>query len=548
MRTPTRPRAHLLVGFTVLLCVTLLAAACGGSDDSADSNDTADPTAPPQDITDVQTGGKLVIGLDSETDGYNPATNRFAHSGHMVASAVFDTLATIDANGDAVPYLAESIEPNDDFTEWTVTLPEGVEFHDGSPLTADAVAEVWQFHQTGLVTSSGIVDVTEIEAVDDLTVVFRTARPWASFPFILTTQVGYVMAPSMLSDPDSGSRPVGTGPFQLESWDRGTSWNGVRFDKYWQTDENDVQLPYVDEIEFHFITDPTARQEALEAGDIDLMHTLTPESIIELRDSDFELIEWDRGEEDIISLQTDVPPFDNVHARKALAYATDQQRFIDEIQNGVYLPANGPMAPGQLGFLEETGYPEYDPEKASEELALYKEDTGQDLTFVYKGSDDVANLEAQQYLVDMWSEVGITATIEAMAQADIIFNAVTGQYEAIDWRNWGQTDPDPDYLWWHSSSVRPLAEGISVNVSHFADDEIDAALETGRGTLDEETRDEAYQVIGTRFAEEVPYILLGRVVWMMAGADNVHNWQSGAGNGTISTLGSKNWLAQTWLS
>jgi peptide/nickel transport system substrate-binding protein len=228
MRTSSStPRSVQAAGLALLTVLALVVAACGGSDDNTDS---AQPTAPPADIENVQTGGRLVVGLDSETDGYNPTTNRFAHSGHTVASAIYDTLATIDADGEAVPYLAESIEPNDDFTEWTVTLPEGIEFHDGSPLTAAAIVEVWEFHQTGLVTSSSLTDLTEIEAVDDLTVVFHTARPWASFPFLLTTQVGYVMAPSMLTEPDSGSLPVGTGPFKLDSWDRGTSWTGVRFD------------------------------------------------------------------------------------------------------------------------------------------------------------------------------------------------------------------------------------------------------------------------------------------------------------------------------
>ncbi len=85
-------------------------------------------------------------------------------------------------------------------------------------------------------------------------------------------------------------------------------------------------------------------------------------------------------------------------------------------------------------------------------------------------------------------------------------------------------------------------------MAHFADPEIDQALEEARGSTDEEKRDAAYQVVGRRFAEEVPYILLGRVVWVMAGAENVHNWQRGAGNGTISTLGSKNWLAEIWLT
>jgi peptide/nickel transport system substrate-binding protein len=547
MLNATRPHRSRALAIVLAAVVALVAAGCG-SDDGGD--ETADTSPVTQDITDVQTGGKLVIGIDAESDGYNPTTKRFAHSGHMVASAVFDTLATIDEKGDAVPYLAESIEPNADFTEWTVTLRPDVVFHDDTPLTAQAVAEVFNFHKNdSLVTSSSLIDVDSIEAVDDLTVLFKLRQPWASFPFILTTQVGYVMAPSMLTDPESGAMPVGTGPFKFESWDRQVAWDGTRWDKYWQKDDNGVQLPYTDEIEFRIYPDPSARQEALESGDVDLIHTVTPASIVSLRESGFEVVEWNRGEEDIVALQTEVPPFDNVHARRALAYATDQAKFLEEVQQGVYLEANGPMAPGQLGFVEDTGYPTYDPDKAREELALYTADTGQQtLTFAYNGSDDVANLTAQQYLVDMWAEVGIVANIQAMTQADVIFNAVTGQYEATDWRNWGQTDPDADYQWWHSSSNRPLEEGISLNIAHFSDDEIEAALEEARGSTDESTRDDAYQVLGRRFAEDVPYIILGRVVWAMAAADNVHNWQIGSESGTISTLGSKSWIASIWLS
>ncbi|MDZ7733963.1 MAG: ABC transporter substrate-binding protein [Acidimicrobiia bacterium] len=493
--TATHPPIRRLLA--VLGALALLAGACGGSDDSDDASTPAsdgDGTDAPSPVT----GGEVVIGLDAESDGYNPATNRFAHAGHTVASAVYDPLAAYNDEGVAVPYLAESIEPNDSFDEWTITLPEGVEYHNGEPVTAEAVVEVLEAHQEGLVTSSTITDISGFEVVDPLTFRVTTARPWANFPSVLTTQVGYVMAPSMLTDPDSAANPVGTGPFRFESWEQGESWTGVRFDDYWQTDEEGNQLPYLEEIEFRFIPDPQARQQALENGDVDLIHTRNPNAILELRDSDFQMVEWDRGEEDLISLNTEQPPFDNEHARRALAHATDQEAFIRDVLDDVYVEANGPFALGQAGHLEDTGYPEYDPELAEEALAQYTAETGQDtLSFTYTGSDDVFNLESQRYLADMWAEVGIQAEVEAIPQSEVIFRAVTGQYEAIDWRNWGQPEPDADFPWWHSSSVRPPEEGISVNIARFADDEVDEALETARGTVNEEVADEAYQTVNS---------------------------------------------------
>jgi peptide/nickel transport system substrate-binding protein len=542
------PPARLLALLAALL---LVASSCGGGSD----DDESAPDAP-DDATDEApvTGGKVVIGLDAESDGYNPVTNRFAHAGHTVASAIYDPLAAFNEEGVAVPYFAEEITPNDDFTEWTITLPEGVTYHNDEPVTAESVVEVFEAHQEGLVTSSTMFDVEGFEAVDDLTFVVTTSRPWASFPNLLTTQAGYVMAPSMLTDPDSAANPVGTGPFEFESWDRGTSFSAARNPDYWQTDEDGTQLPYLEEIEFRFIPDPGVRQQELEAGEVNLIHTINPESILELRESDFELVEWDRGEEDLISLNNTIPPFDNEHARRALAYATDQERFLSEVQKDVYVEANGPFAPGQAGFLEDSGYPSYDPSRAEEELEAYRADTGEEtLRFVYTGSDDVENLEAQNFLVDMWAEVGIEAEIKAIAQSDVIFSAVTGgegaedPYQAIDWRNWGQPAPDTDFPWWHSSASRPLAEGISINIAHYTDPEVDAALEQARGTLNEEVSDEAYRVVNQKFGEAVPYIFLGRVVWVLAASPDVHGWESTGRDGTMGTIGAKPWIADLWV-
>jgi ABC-type transport system substrate-binding protein len=543
-----RYRAPWLAGFAVVL--SLLAAACGAGDDetSTADDDTADATTPADEAPEPHAGGKLVYGIDAESDGYNPVTNRWAQSGHTVASAVYDPLATIDEQGQAVPYLAESIEPNDDFTEWTVTLREGVVFHNGDPLTADAVAEVFEAHRGGLVTASYLQPVTDIEVVDDLTLVFTVDAPWVTFPYALASQIGYVMHPAMLTDPDSAAEPVGTGPFVFEAWDRGRSWSGARNDDYWRTDDDGTPLPYLDRIEFVVYEDGIVRNEALENGDVDLLFTLTPQAILDLRgNSTLTVAEYNRGDEDLIALNAEQAPFDNVHARRALAHATNQEEFLTEIQNDVFVTATGPFAPGQLGHRDDNGYPEFDLEKAQEEVALYQEDTGEPLSFVYTAADDVDNLAAAQSLAEMWSQAGVGVEIAAVPQSEIIFSAVTGQYEAIDWRNWSVPDPDGDYVWWHSSGFRPLEEGVSLNVSRFGDDEIDAALDEARGSTDQEERDEAYARVAARMGEMAPYVWLGRVGWAMAADDQAHGWETAVENGTVATVGPKTWISELWL-
>jgi ABC-type transport system substrate-binding protein len=552
-RRPWRLVVALLAG------TSLLAASCGG-DDAGD--DASGETTPTEVEEAPQMGGTLVYALDSESDGYNPLSKRFAQAGHTVASSVFDTLATWNKDGEVVPYLAESLEPNDDFTVWTITLREGVVFHSGKALTGEIVAEILNAHRDSLVTSSNWADVDRVEATGDLEVTVTTSLPWVNFPTMLTTQAGYIFDPDMLTDPDSGSRPVGTGPFMFESWEVGDTFTVVRNPDYWRTDEFGNQLPYLDEIQFKIIPDAQARNDALDNGDVDLLYTLTPSAVLDLRErSGFNLSEYNLGDEDLVSFQTDatprptgpngeerVSPFNNVHARRAIAYATDQAAFLTDVQQDVNVEATSPWSPGQLGYREDNGYPGYDPEKAREELAAYTADTGQEtLTFTYLSADDVDNVRAAQYMVDMWAEVGIVAELKAVPQVDIITNAVIGTYEALDWRNWGAPDPDTDMLWFHSDSVRPLEEGISVNIAHWTTPEIDAALERGRSSTDEAERDEAYAEVAAHFAEDVPYLFLGRVGWAMAATPDIHGWQVATQNGTVATIGVKTYLADIWI-
>ena len=550
-QTPRSPgrRPRWVTVAAILTTLTLAAAGCG-SNKSADatSGTAADqPAATPASAgakydegTPVD-GGKMVWGLDADTDSFSPLSGRWDRSGHMMGSAIFDPLTTLDANGEPVPYLAESLTSNADNTEWTIKLHDGVVFHDGTPLTADVVVLNLTEAKKALITGKGLAGVKDVATVDPLTVKVTTTQPWATFPTALASQIGYMAAPAMIADQHGGEHPIGTGPFTFKEWVPGDHMAAVKNPKYWQNG-----LPHLDEIDFKIVTDDQQRVADLADGTVDAMTTSTASSITQLRTmTDFNLLEDDRGEERFATLNTTQPPFDNLKARQALAYATDMDRYIQAVGAGVYEPANGMFAQGQLGYTADAGYPTYDLAKAKELVAEYTAETGQPLTFSFLNTSSIDDTKTSQVLKDMWEQAGMKISLENVGEQDEVVAVVLGKYQAADWRNFGQPDPDGDYLWWHSSSVGKGAD-ISLNTARYATPEIDKALDGARATTDAATRDSLYQEAERQINAGVPYVWYARVTCAIGAATRVHGYGD-AVNGSDGTIGPKTWVAKLWL-
>ena len=547
---PVRHRGWRSTIAVVVVGSALAAAGCSAtSEETATDPGTPEVTTPagieirniPDDEGEPVDGGKLVFGIEAETEsGLNPITGQFAASGHFMASSVFDPLATLDENGESVPYLATSIEPNVDFTEWTITLREGVLFHDDTPLDAEAVKATLEGHRTSLVTKDAVRSIAEVEVIDPLTLVVRMSQPWAQFPYALTTQVGYIPAPSMLADPEGPFKPVGTGPYVFTSWDIGESFEATKNEDYWQEGK-----PYLSGIEFRPIPDAQARAEGVVTGELDMIHTVTPRDIQFLREKDVKMIEVSTGEETSIALNAAVAPFDDPIARQAVAAATDVDRLLSETKGGLADPARGVFVPGQLGHRSESNAATYDLDRAKALTAEYAAKVGQPLTFVYKGADTIDDRASQQLLEQMWEEAGMQVELQSVPQSEQIINTVLGTYQATDWRNFGSPDPDGDYVWWHSTSVNE--GGISLNVPRLGDPELDGYLDQARATVDPAVRDELYAKVSERLNVGLGYIWLERPVWALAAEPRVNGFLI-AQNGSISTVGSKTWVADLWIT
>jgi peptide/nickel transport system substrate-binding protein len=550
-QSPTRrARPAVLRALALLTLLGLVAGACGSGDDSPGPNAQSDENAGRVTIPegDPVYGGTLVVGVSAESDGWTPQTNTFADAGVFVAASVIESLAVFNPEGEAVPYLAESWEPDATFENWTVTLREGIRFHDGSALDADAAKEnIDQAVASPLVGIAMAPMIDNVEVVDDLTFIIHLERPWSALPgSMLALQPGMMVSPNMFDEEAFGARhPVGTGPFVFEEWIQDDRFVTVRNDRYWRKAENGDQLPYLDRLEFRVYVDSQSRALALDSGEIDMMYTLRAPDIANYQtmgDDDITLIQDNHREETFVQLNEARPPFDNVHARRAVAMSVDPAAIAAVLGEGITQPVDQPFTPDEPYFNEEAGFVAYDPEEAQRELELYFEDTGEDqLSFTMGGLPSVDDAELLQLLVQQWNEAGIDATLANVEQTKFIVDLATGNFEAAYFRNFAGTEPDSYYVFLHSSQAGTDGGEIRINFTSTRVPELDDLLDEQRATGDLEERVRIWQEIVPIINEELPYVWLFNTPYALVATPDIK------GLNVVRELGFGNFELKWWL-
>jgi peptide/nickel transport system substrate-binding protein len=479
----------------VVSTVGLLVASCGGSnvgDEATPKLNEVNSQLEPDDRPTV--GGKLVVAVPAETNGWNPAANQWADAGSLEGPSMIEPLVLKDANGEPEPYLATKWAPNADYTQWDITVRDDVEFHNGDKLTAEVVKANIEFSYTmGLAAVSMKNWFEHVEVTGTHSVRVFLKKAWAQYPSAMNTL--YMMAPAMVTAEDKGTMsPVGTGPFAFSEWKQGTSLKVKRFERYWRHDKAGRQLPYLDEIEFRPIPDHGSMEKAMQAKDVDFALTTSAKVAANLKDDHTVLKDY-TSERTLIMLQTDEAPanapnpFTNQHARKALAYATDRDYIADLIGEEVQVTTQGYRPDSKWGLpAGEDGYVDFDPDKARAEIEAYKKDTGRDdLTFTVIGLPDLQDQTMLQALQAQWKEVGMNMSIETIDQVKYISHLILGQWDAAYMRWYGNPNPDGNFGYHSSGSVAPIGQ-LSVNFTHYDSPGMDQNLVESRQSVDFETR------------------------------------------------------------
>ncbi|MDH2428990.1 ABC transporter substrate-binding protein [Sphaerisporangium sp. TRM90804] len=486
---------------TLLASLALVAlTACSGprpvAGPQAPSSGTASPTA----------GGRLVYGLSADAAGFNPVTDQFSSQTYSMVGTMVETLVSVDASGAWKPNLAQSVTPNSAADEWTIKLRQGITFSDGTPLTGEVVLANFKAQQASPLTSSVFGPVLSAELADPMSVKVKLRQPWVAFPYHLAAQIGMVLAPASLADPDAAGRaPIGTGPFTLKQYVPDSRMVVTRNPTYWRKG-----LPYLDEIEFRILPDGQTRAQTLEAGGLDAMGTTRDEDVVKfgaLKDS--YTVHRPKGmavAEYMFMLNTAAAPLDDVRVRRALAHATDRAAVIATVRSGLTEEADGPWSKDSPWYDAGGDYPGYDLARATSLVKEVEAEKGP-IAFEVLSPPDPSTMAGVELAQDMWRKAGVDVTIRQADQADLINRAVVGDFQATVWTQFSSPDPDGEYVWLHKNYAQPVGS-VALNFSRLRDVQLSDALDSGRSNPQPEVRKKDYATVQRRLRELVPFVFV----------------------------------------
>jgi peptide/nickel transport system substrate-binding protein len=284
--------------FAVVAALALLASACGDDgDDTADNTDDGTTTVAPTETTTAEEptpGGVITIGQYSTPPGLDPALLAGGGTvGGNEAAALYDTLLRYNLETQEYePRTAESMEPNADFSEWTMKIRPGIKFTDGTAYDAAAVKFVLDREMTsGNASPKGqmlsFISPEAVTVVDDLTLHFKLKKAWTDFPYIFTGVGGLIYSPTAFQAAGSPDKfalnpgDAGAGPFKLKSYNVNEAMEFERNPDYWG---GEVPL---DGLKFILLQGAALSYEGLKAGTLDAMFVRDPKIIADAKDSGY---------------------------------------------------------------------------------------------------------------------------------------------------------------------------------------------------------------------------------------------------------------------
>jgi len=265
----------------------------------------------------------------------------------------------------------------------------------------------------------------------------------------------------------------------------------------------------------------------LKSGTIDAMHTTNGVTLSEFREStEFNLTEvTNQGETGytLLHVSQEGSPLNDRRVRCALAYATDEQSLIDVVGAGVNQLANGPFSPTQIGYLDDSGFPEaQDMAKAQELIAEYKAEFPGPITLSLATTVDETNLTTAQFQQQWFVEAGIDeVTIDQIDQATYTLIAALGNFQVFQFRLHGGFELDQQYQFWHSENAADVG-AVTLAFGRIKDAALDALLDENRASNDPVRKKEIAEEVNRLFGTECYNIWGSYTTWGIATQPAVH--------------------------
>ena len=394
----------------------------------------------------------LVLAMTLEPPGLDPTAGAAAAIAEVVQYNLLETLTKIQSDSSIAPLLAQRWTVTPDNKTWAFTLRPGVRFHNGEPFNAATVK--FAFERAAAADSTNkdkavFANIVNIRATDELTVVVTLKNTNPDFLFQIGQATAVIVEPK--SAAGNATQPVGTGPFKLESWAKGSNLVLARWDGF-----RDARAVALRRVTIRFISDASAQVAALLAGDVDLFPRVSAaRALPQLRaDQRFQVLLGGSRAKTIVAINNKKKPLDDVRVRRAIAMAIDRQQVVDGVADGFGTPIGSFYVPGAPGYVDLTAINAYNPDKAR---ALLKEaGVTAPLELSLKLPPTPYARQGGEVIAAMLAKVGIVAKQESVEWAQWL-SAVYGQkaydltiishVEPLDFGNFAR----PGYYWNYDS-------------------------------------------------------------------------------------------------
>jgi peptide/nickel transport system substrate-binding protein len=480
----------------------------------------------------LQQGGTLLYGSRLDIGGLDAHRLNQNHIVHVTA-AMYNGLTDIDQQGNIVPSLAESWEPNQELTAWTFRLRKGVLFHNGREVDAEAVKLNLMRIKDPAIGGDwqrGAVDtIDSVEVLDKYTVRIHSAMPDSSVPSNVMRYPTMLMAPDTFDT--AAEHPIATGPFKFVSWTRNNETRLVRFDNYWETDAEGYQLPYLDAIVGKPKGEDSVRLTALRTGQVQLIDTLGQADVERFKKDygdKYTTWQWHGGGQFLV-FNFRRGPFQDQRLRTAAVHAIDRNAIHHAVYYGQGEILDQPYPRGTPWHLEGIRSLEYDPDRAK---ALLKEAraVGTEVKIVLNVTITV-HRETAQVVQDLWNTVGFKATVEPLDTVPYLAARKHGAFDALSQGNTYRYDPD-DFF---ARNLHSKSEYAQV-LSGWENARYDQLVEEAKRTLDPARRRELYAEAWNIVNVELPHFYLHELPFTSAATKQVRGYQPGSA-GALTYVG-----------
>ncbi|ETT63792.1 dipeptide ABC transporter substrate-binding protein [Paenibacillus sp. FSL R7-277] len=493
------------LGTLAVLFVSLLAG-CSGSANPADSSNGAQASTAPAatesaSTAEPATGGTFVYGRPASVTSFD-LHNQITSNNAFAIDKVFESLVAFDSKGEITDQLAASHTISEDGLTYTFVLRDGLKFSNGTPVTAEDAVFSLQRHLKvgGPLAISAKVDT--VKAQDEKTLVITLKEPYTPFISELSNFSNGIIPNNFggVTEEEFFKKPVGTGPFVIETWDPAGDVTFTKNTNYWKEGQ-----PYIDKLVYKLIQDDSQAINQLKAGAVNAVEALSLQNAGEIKDgADTTVVTNGSWVTEQLFFNTLDKHFSDVHVRRALALALDRDGLTKALTFG-YAQTATSLLPSTIPYNanDKINALSFDPAAAKAELAKSAFPDGFSTKLLVASGNSTRAQEAQ-IIQAAGQAIGIKIEIESVELAT--FRERFFAYDFAAMLNSGQADsPEANSI----LAFQTDPEGFSKSYwTHYTNEKVTKLLYEGQKTADGEGRATIYTELLQTLADEVPYIPL----------------------------------------